>query len=182
MKSICCCALLLASWALPCLAADDCDRCAGCGCAENCCKVCRCVPSTKKVTKVTYDVECEDFCVPGKSERSLACDECGHKQHIYTPTCAKVHTRRNLIKHETVKEVPTTKWVVETLCHECAARCAAEQGEPAAAGANGGPKPAELSAAPASFAAEDSAGRRVKPTARFKGDFGRAIPAVFSRE
>lgn len=186
MKSVFyCCVLVLASWTLPCLATDDCDRCEGCGCAANCCKVCRCVPSTKKVTKVTYSVECEDFCVPGKSDRSVACDECGHKKHVYTPTCAQVHTRRNLIKHETVKEVPTTKWVVENLCHECVARCAAQQGESAdVARAKGVPEPATLPAAPMSVAAEtqDNAGRRVKPAASLKADLGRAIPALFRQE
>src|SRR5262245_5063790 len=115
MKSLLCGAAVLV-WlvlAAPLLAGDDC--CAGCGCAAECCKVCRAVPSTKKVTKVTYECECEDFCVPGKSDHCVNYDECGHKKHIYTPTCAKVRTRTKLIKKETTTEVPTTKWVVENL-------------------------------------------------------------------
>ena len=98
------------------------DCCQHCGCNANCCKVCRCVPDVKKVPKTTYSCECEDFCVPGPSEHCVVCDECGNKQHIYTPTCATMHTRKKLVKHETVKEVKTYKWVVESLCPACCAK------------------------------------------------------------
>jgi hypothetical protein len=116
MKSIICCALVLlaAHQGL----ADDC--CQSCGCDAQCCKVCRCVPSTKKVTKTEYSCECEDFCVPGPSLRTVCRDECGKKKIVYTPTCAEVRTRKKLAKKETSRNEPTTKWVVENLCPKCA--------------------------------------------------------------
>ena len=106
--------------------------CAHCGCASNCQKVCRVVCEVKKVPKVTYDCECEDFCVPGPSCRSTVCDDCGHKKHVYTPGCGKVRTRTKLVKNETFEEKVTYKWVVETLCCNCAQRCAAAEQAPAA--------------------------------------------------
>ena len=113
-----------------------------CGCSANCSKVCRCIPDIKKVPKTTYTCECEDFCVPGPSEHCVVCDECGNKQHVFTPTCAKVHTRKRPVKHETVQEVKTYKWVVVNLCPTCCAR--SEQSE----------LPAEGSAQSAAVAAE----------------------------
>ena len=72
--------------------------------------------------------------MPGKSDHCVTCDECGHKKHVYTPTCAHVRTRKKLVKHETTTQEPTCKWVVETVCDACAARCAAADAtSPAAA-------------------------------------------------
>jgi hypothetical protein len=120
MKAFLCCAVLLAfcQSAL----AQCCDHC---GCESNCRKVCRVVCEVKKVPKVEYDCECEDFCVPGPSCRSTVCDECGHKKHVYTPGCGKVRTRTKLIKKETMEEKVIYKWVVEKLCCGCEERCAA---------------------------------------------------------
>lgn len=119
--------LLLSLCAMPALAGDTCgncsDRCDRCGAGGACCKYCRCVPTTKKIIKPKYECECEDFCVPGKSIRTVCCDECGNKKVIYTPTCAEVRTRKKLVKGETSKEVPSQKWVVEKLCPTCACRC-----------------------------------------------------------
>lgn len=119
MKSILCCALVLLAGAASAQAGDCCDCC---GCDASCCKVCRCVPSTKKVTKPVYDCECEDFCVPGPSIRTVCHDECGKKKIIYTPTCATMRTRKKLVTTEKTKTVPTTKWVVENLCPKCSSQ------------------------------------------------------------
>jgi hypothetical protein len=78
------------------------------------------VPSTKKVPKNVYRTECEDFCVPGPSTRSICFDECGRRKVVVTPSCGKVRSRNKLIKKEVNEEVPTTKCVVEYLCPACA--------------------------------------------------------------
>lgn len=107
------------------------DCCAHCGCSSNCTKVCRVICETKKVTKPDYDCECEEFCVPGKSERCVTYDECGCRKVIYTPTCGEVYTRTKLIKRTKTEEVTSYRWVVEDLCSSCAARCApVEPGAP----------------------------------------------------
>ncbi|HEX3726515.1 MAG TPA: hypothetical protein VHV08_09750 [Pirellulales bacterium] len=103
------------------------DCCNQCGCSCDCCKVCRCVPITKKVPKITYSCECEDFCIPGPSDRCVVHDECGHRKHVYTPTCAHMRTRKKLVKHETMEEVQSYKWVVENLCCKCAAKTGDDQ-------------------------------------------------------
>lgn len=105
-------------------AAQCCDHC---GCQSDCYKVCRPVCEIKKVPKVTYGCECEDFCVPGKSCRSVVCDECGNKKHVYTPTCGEVRTRTRLVKHENMVDKVTYKWVVETVCCGCRERCVAAE-------------------------------------------------------
>ena len=68
MKSLICCALVALAYGSSLALAGDC--CQHCGCQCACQKVCRLVCETKKVTKVDYDCECEDFCVPGPSERT----------------------------------------------------------------------------------------------------------------
>src|SRR5262245_56484775 len=83
--------------------------CAHSGCQAACEKVCRLVCETKKVTKIEYSCQCEDFCVPGPSERCVTVDCCGDKQVHYTPTCATVRTRAKLVKHERVEEKPSFK-------------------------------------------------------------------------
>lgn len=117
MKSILgCCLLILACRSA---AAQCCDHC---GCRSQCRKVCRVVCEVKKVPKVTYDCECEDFCIPGPSCRTTVYDCCGNKHHVYTPTCGKVKTRTKLVKNETFQEKVTYKWVVESLCCGCCAK------------------------------------------------------------
>lgn len=122
MKGFLVCCLVLVSCRIA--AAQCCDHC---GCQSNCHQVCRPICEIKKVPKVTYDCECEDFCVPGKSCHSVVCDECGNKRHVYTPTCGDVRTRTKLIKHETTVDKVTYKWVVETVCCGCRERCAAAE-------------------------------------------------------
>jgi hypothetical protein len=98
--------------------------CHHCGCERNCKKVCRLECGTKKETKTEYAAECEDFCVPGHSKKcgvKIECDGQGHhhRKVIWQPTCAKVHTRKKLVKKEVTKEVPDYKWVVEEYCCVC---------------------------------------------------------------
>jgi hypothetical protein len=131
MKSILACAILLAASSTA-LAQCCCDHC---GCQSQCQKVCRVVCEVVKVPKVTYDCECEEFCVPGPSVRSTVCDECGHKHHVYTPSCGKLRTRTKMIKNTDLVEKVVYKWVVENVCCGCVEKCAAAGGavEPVAA-------------------------------------------------
>lgn len=98
--------------------------CQHCGCQRNCRKVCRLVCETKKESKTEYSSECEDFCLPGPSKKCgvhFHCDCNGaHRKIIWQPTCcAKVHTRKQLVKEEVSKEVPNYKWVVDEYCCVC---------------------------------------------------------------
>jgi hypothetical protein len=103
------------------------DCCEHCGCQCQCQKTCRLICETKKETKTTYCCECEDFCVPGPSDRCLTYDECGKKKWVYTPTCATVRSRTKLVKKDVTKEVPAYRWVVENLCESCANKSNSEQ-------------------------------------------------------
>jgi hypothetical protein len=89
------------------------------------------VPEVKKVSKPVYECECEDFCVPGKSECCIGCDECGRRKLIYTPTCGCVRTRVKLVKKSETKEVKTFKCVVVDMCARCAQQCNAQPVETA---------------------------------------------------
>jgi hypothetical protein len=128
MQPLARCVLLLLLIVCPATASVAGDCCAGCGCHQACTKVCRAVCEIKKVTTPVYDCECEEFCLPGKSQRCVTFDECGHRKVEYLPTCGDVRTRNKLIKREETKEVRSYKWVVEDLCDACAARCAAHDG------------------------------------------------------
>lgn len=97
--------------------------CQHCGCRQNCKKVCHLKCEKKKETTVEYTCECEDFCVPGPSKKcgvkkEHACDG-HHRTILWQPTCARVHTRKKLVKKEVTKEVPDYKWVVEEYCCVC---------------------------------------------------------------
>jgi hypothetical protein len=124
VKTTVCLSVLLCACAAAIVRAGDC--CQRCGCHSACHKVCRVVCEIKKVPKTEYDCECEEFCVPGKSERCLTYDECGKRQCVYTPVCGQVRTRTKLVKKQVIEEKPSYKWVVEDLCCNCAASC--EQG------------------------------------------------------
>jgi hypothetical protein len=98
--------------------------CPHCGCHRDCKKVCRLICEKKKEKKTEYDVECEDFCIPGPSKRcgiKTECDCNGHRhcEYIWQPTCATVHTRKKPVKKEVTKEVPVYKWKVEEYCCVC---------------------------------------------------------------
>ena len=66
------------------------------------------------------------FLHPGRSDRCVTYDECGKRQEVFTPTCGCVRTRKKLVKHEKVTEVPTCKCVVENMCDACSKKCAAQ--------------------------------------------------------
>lgn len=163
--------------------AECCDHCARCGCESDCCKTCRLVCETKKVPKITYSCKCEDFCVPGPSEHSISCDECGKKKHIYTPTCAEVRTRKVLVKHETMEEVPSHKWVVENVCAACAEKCDAEnaavQQKLAAAKGQPGGHPLSFESAPAAAQPQSASSPADNSTA---ARLGRALGPIFGQK
>ena len=97
--------------------------CHHCGCQTRCKKVCRLVCEKKEEKKTEYSCECEDFCIPGPSKKcgvKVECDCTGHHRTIvWKPACAKVHTRKKLVKKETKKEVPNYKWEVDIYCCVC---------------------------------------------------------------
>ena len=130
MKSLIC-SMALLGFVAPVLAAapvqahDDC--CPSCGCKPRLRKVCRLVCETEEVTETKFDCECEDFCIPGPSEKCGVERECDCKGHhgkscrtIWKPSqCAEVRTRKKLVVKEGKKEVPKYRWVVEYVCDEC---------------------------------------------------------------
>jgi len=183
MKSLCCAVLLVVCAAPLALGQECCDRCDLCGCASPCRKVCRCVPEVKKTPKVTYSCECEDFCVPGPSQRSAYCDDCGKKQYVYTPTCAEVRTRKKLVKHETMVEKKTYKWVVETICDACACRQAASQQPGDEAQDLAAQSPEEITQASYQDApAADSAPDAAASSPSVAGDLRRLLTPIFGRK
>ena len=131
--------LLLGGLCLSCLGAagaSEPDHCGRCGCQAQVKKVCRLVCETKKVTEIQYDCKCEDFCTPGRSKHcglEWECDEnsLGGKSlhHVWLPRCGQVRTRTVLTKHEVIKQVPSTRCVVEYVCQGC---CGPEDSEAAA--------------------------------------------------
>ena len=115
-------------------------HCAHCGCQADCHKVCRLVCEEKKVPITCWGCKCEDFCVPGHSKAccqhcETVCDEdaadcdapCTHaKNFVWTewiPGCAKIFTKKKLMKKTVTKKIPSYKWVVEDLCPHCEANC-----------------------------------------------------------
>ena len=124
-------------------AGDCCCECGNSNCGVR--KVCRLVKETKKIEKICYGCECEDYCLPGKSCKGClnsestcddecgdcctkSCDSCECKDHKpacclcwfdWTPTCAKVKTRKKLVKYVVTKEIPSWKWKVEEVCAGC---------------------------------------------------------------
>lgn len=122
-----------------CAAVQSCNDCG----AQKACQV---ICETKKVTKVVWRIECEDFCVPmpgcrdkccasngcqeGCGEASCcndSCDPCASLQdrEYVTPRCGKVRTKKKLVKDTITCEVPSFKCVV-TACDACGA-CGEEQ-------------------------------------------------------
>ena len=119
-------------------AADGrCDRC-----GSGCCVVKVCAPrcTTKEITKVSWQTECEDFCVPGRSRRCP--DPCGRHAcpcrggGTWEPGCGSVRSREVLVKKTTKESKATVEWKVEERCGTCRGdvRCTA-------AGCTAGPGP-----------------------------------------
>ncbi len=123
-------------------------QCCCAHCQESCAcrKVCRLVCEEKKVEVACWGCKCEEFCVPERSTKGgkhceIVCADCGSGENgcdcstphaaakrfawfDWRPGCAKIFTKKKLMKKiETVK-VPSYKWVVEDLCPKCEAGCA----------------------------------------------------------
>ncbi|MFO7904505.1 MAG: hypothetical protein R6U98_17715 [Pirellulaceae bacterium] len=123
-----------------------CDRCG----SGNGHKICRLVRDTKEVEVTCWDSQCEDSCLPGPckmgrrlSEKVRGCgaDGCrdggcasagnggsrgGGKWFVWrmtTPGCARIFTKKNLMKKTVTKEVCVYKWKIENLCSACNAEC-----------------------------------------------------------
>lgn len=102
------------------------DCCPYCGCREQIHRVCRVKCEMKKVPKVTYCCEAEDFCIGDRSKIcgytcEVDCDGCKHYKENRTPCGAKMFCRKKLVKTVVDKEVPVYTWVVEYMCDRCAA-------------------------------------------------------------
>jgi hypothetical protein len=130
-------ALLAAAAATPATAEDSCCHCGG-GCKVR--KMCRLVCETEVIKDYCYGCECEDFCIPDHAKRGcLHCDGCcGELEDCdccsqrpwcklewfnWCPTCAKPKCVKKLVKYEISREVPSYKWVVETVCEGCCQEC-----------------------------------------------------------
>jgi hypothetical protein len=126
-------------------------RCDHCGCNRGCQKVCRLVCEEKKVDVICWGCKCEDFCVPAPSTPGCrhceniceTCDAAGDctkprsqvKKFVWTdwtPSCAKIYTKKKLMQRVVSKKIPSYKWVVEDLCPECEANCPCAAIEPGA--------------------------------------------------
>ncbi len=98
------------------------------------CKVCRAVPEKKKVSETVFSCECEDFCIPGRSQ--VQCQEsidengCVQTEREWIPTAARMSQRKKLVKTTETNEVTQWKLVVEHVCPNCA-QCPAQPIEPA---------------------------------------------------
>lgn len=103
--------------------------CLKCGCNQGC-KVCKLVPDVTKTTTYEYRIECEDFCLYGRSKcvgTKQVCDECTGRSHcekVWQPTCGCVKTRAKLVKVPVVKEKKGWKCVVVSGCNRCGNCCA----------------------------------------------------------
>ena len=114
--------------------------CEHCGRPGGCQKTCRLVCEEKKVTTTCWGYKDEDFCVPGPSKPGCRhcetlCEDnndlkgpCSQSKKFvwteWTPSlCAKVYTKRKLMKRTVTTTVPSYKWVLEDLCQQCEANC-----------------------------------------------------------
>lgn len=101
-------------------AGHHCGRCNGCGGY----KVCRLVPEVTKTTTYQYCLECEDFCLHGRSKcigtkQVCDCQGCCKCEKVMQPTCACVKTKAKLVKIPVVKEKHGWKCVVVHVCNGC---------------------------------------------------------------
>lgn len=129
---------VLTSLAISSLAAHDgAKNCLHCQRHSACTKVCRLVCEEKKVEVTLWGCETEEFCVPGpsspggehcesvdsKSEKGLNQKVCSQPKKFvwtaWTAGCAKVFTKKKLMKRTTTKTIPSYKWVVEDVCEKC---------------------------------------------------------------
>lgn len=118
------------------LAGDS--ACPECGCGNR--RVtCRLVCKDKEIKETRWKCECEDFCVPGPSHPCGEDCECDPTKKsgfwcikLWQPGCAKVRTRKVLVKDEVKRTVPSHEWVVEELCEGCGC-CLDQRAAPAKA-------------------------------------------------
>lgn len=100
-------------------------QCSHCGCSCECQKVCRLICETKEVKKTCYTCKCEDFCVPGPSQKCATTCGCGKckecREAACVPTVAYIKTKKIPVKHEEIIKKPSYRWVVEYVCPKCAA-------------------------------------------------------------
>ena len=128
------------------------NSCGHCGCAAPCKRMCKVVPDVKVVTKVVWEVKCEEFCTPfpgspccghAKSCVQEGCDagscEKGKCPEVVTPDCGPVRTRKILVKKEIKVQCPTFKCVP---CYGCDACCESGAVVPSPAGGKTAPAPA----------------------------------------
>lgn len=131
------------------------ESCGDCGVR----KVCKVVCEMKKIKKIAWVVECEEFCAPlpgcKRSCRSRqtgncgdsCCDPCASlRRPMVTPKCSKVRARKTLVKKQITCEVPVYKCIVvcgNGCCEE--AGCGGEEAPAAAPEAAPAPVPAAAS-------------------------------------
>lgn len=126
-----------------------CDRCGRAGGH----KICRLVCETKEVDVTCWDSECEDFCLPGPGKMGCrhhekvctrggscadgccdaGCDSVGSGNcgrggkwfawRVTIPGCARIFTKKNLMKKTVTKEVCVYRWKIENLCGSCQTEC-----------------------------------------------------------
>lgn len=119
-------------------------KCKHCGQPATC-KVCRAVAEKKKVSDTVFSCECEDFCVPGRSqvtcEEAVDDDGCVTSKIQWIPTAGQMRQRKKLVKSTESREETQWKLVVEHVCANCAC-----YGPPAASdkkSSESGEKPAQ---------------------------------------
>ena len=119
-------------------AAAPATKCARCGAACPCKKVCKLVCEDKKFDVVCWGCKCEPFCTPGpgcvaREHCQCVCPTCNEgekpsgvcsepKRFIWrewVPSFAQMHTKTKLMKRTEQVKVPTYKWVVEDVCCNC---------------------------------------------------------------
>lgn len=101
-------------------------RCASCGCS-NFRNACRLVCEMKERINYEYDVDCDNYCLPGVSEirGKHWVPDCkswlGRRKVLHwQPHClCKVHTRKTLVKIPVVTKVPSYNCVVDRVCCQC---------------------------------------------------------------
>jgi len=113
-------AMLLAAAAMVVEAGHHCGRCNGCGGY----KYCKLVPEVTKTTTYKYYLECEDFCIPGRSKCigttcKPDCNGCCKTEKVMQPTCGCVRTKAKVMKVPVVKEKHGWKCVVVHVCGGC---------------------------------------------------------------
>jgi hypothetical protein len=132
--------ILLFGTAISVTADDRHHHCARCGCVAVTTKICRPVVEIEKKSKTVYEVESEEFCVPGPSTRcgrDCTCHACRLHGATYgwQPGCGTVRTRCILKKSSVEEEVPNYRWEIVDLCAACAGSNPATSAAPSATNA-----------------------------------------------